>query len=117
MRRSLDALAIFTTRRGENRMVNSVAMVAAFPAPNFEEDQHVVLRAMSWQDFEALLAIRGERSGVRMYYLDGEIEIVSSTQDPRGTQDDARPAARDLGTGVRHCAERLRIMDAQERAP
>jgi Uma2 family endonuclease len=59
-------------------------MVAAFPVPSFEEDQHVVLRAMSWQDFEALLAIRGERSGVRMYYLDGEIEIVSPTKIHEG---------------------------------
>jgi len=42
-------------------------MVAAPPLPGFEEDQHVVLRAMAWQDFEALLAIRGDRSGVRMY--------------------------------------------------
>jgi len=55
-------------------------MVAASPLPSFEEDQHVVLRAMSWQDFEALLAIRSDRSGVRMYYLDGEIEIVSPTK-------------------------------------
>jgi len=55
-------------------------MVAALPAPSFEEDQHVVLRAMAWQDFEALLAIRGDRAGVRMYYLDGEIEIVSPTK-------------------------------------
>jgi Uma2 family endonuclease len=53
-------------------------MVAASPLPSFEEDQHVVLRAMSWQDFEALLAIRGDRPGVRMYYLDGEIELASS---------------------------------------
>jgi len=59
-------------------------MVAAFPLQSFEEDQHVVLRAMSWQDFEALLAIRGERSGVRMYYLDGEIEIVSPTKIHEG---------------------------------
>jgi Uma2 family endonuclease len=59
-------------------------MVAALPPPSFEEDQHVVLRAMSWQDFEALLAIRGERSGVRMYYLDGEIEIVSPTKIHEG---------------------------------
>ena len=50
-------------------------MVAASSPASFEEDQHVVLRAMSWQDFEALLAIRGERSSVRMYYLDGEVEI------------------------------------------
>jgi Uma2 family endonuclease len=59
-------------------------MVAARPPSSFEEDQHVVLRAMSWQDFEALLAIRGERSGVRMYYLDGEIEIVSPTKIHEG---------------------------------
>ncbi len=59
-------------------------MVAAFPPQSFEEDQHVVLRAMAWQDFEALLAIRGERSGVRMYYLDGEIEIVSPTKIHEG---------------------------------
>lgn len=39
---------------------------------------------MSWQDYEALLAIRGERSGVRMYYLDGEIEIVSPTKIHEG---------------------------------
>src|ERR1700712_5269584 len=55
-------------------------MVAAFPPGSVEQDQHVVLRSMSWQDFEALLAILGERSGVRMYYLDGEIELVSSTK-------------------------------------
>lgn len=42
-----------------------------------EEDQHVVLHGMSWRDFEALLAIRGDRAGVRMYYLDGAIEIMS----------------------------------------
>lgn len=59
-------------------------MVASFPRSSLEEDQHVVLRAMSWQDFEALLAIRGERSGVRMYYLDGEIEIVSPTKIHEG---------------------------------
>lgn len=61
-----------------------LAMVAASTLASFEEDQHVVLRAMSWQDFEALLAIRGERSGVRMYYLDGEIEIVSPTKIHEG---------------------------------
>jgi Uma2 family endonuclease len=55
-------------------------MAAASSIPSFEEDQHVVLRTMSWQDFEALLAIRGDRAGVRMYYLDGEIELVSPTK-------------------------------------
>lgn len=59
-------------------------MVAASSPSSFEEDQHVVLRAMSWQDFEVLLAIRGDRPGVRMYYLDGEIELVSSTKIHEG---------------------------------
>ena len=54
------------------------------PPLDVEEDQHVVLRAMAWQDFEALLAIRGDRAGVRMYYLDGEIELTSSTKIHEG---------------------------------
>ena len=49
-------------------------------AEGHEEDQHVILNGMSWQDFEALLAIRGDRAGVRMYYLDGSIEIMSPTK-------------------------------------
>jgi Uma2 family endonuclease len=57
-------------------------MVAAMPlgALEPEYDQHVVLRGMAWQDYEAFLAIRGERAGVRMYYLDGEIEIMSPSK-------------------------------------
>ena len=65
-------------------MLSFRAMVAASPSPILEEDQHVVLRAMAWQDYEALLAIRGDRAGVRMYYLDGEIEIVSPTKIHEG---------------------------------
>jgi Uma2 family endonuclease len=45
-----------------------------------DEDQHVILNGMTWQDFEALLALRGDRAGVRMYYLDGAIEIMSPTK-------------------------------------
>ena len=59
-------------------------MAAASSVLSFEEDQRVVLRTMSWQDFEALLAIRGDRAGVRMYYLDGEIELVSPTKIHEG---------------------------------
>jgi Uma2 family endonuclease len=61
-------------------------MVAAmsFDALPYEEDQRVVLRAMSWQDYEALLALRGDRAGVRMYYLDGEIELVSPAEIHEG---------------------------------
>lgn len=59
-------------------------MVATKPSFELEQDQHVVLRGMSWQDYEALLAIRGDRAGVRMYYLDGEIEIMSPTKVHEG---------------------------------
>ena len=62
-------------------------MVAAMPLPpllpepshsaNAEVDQHIVLRGMAWRDFEVMLALRGDRPGVRMYYLDGEIELMS----------------------------------------
>jgi Uma2 family endonuclease len=60
------------------------AMVATQLMGEVEQDQHVVMRGMSWQDFEALLAIRGDRAGVRMYYLDGEIEIMSPTKTHEG---------------------------------
>lgn len=46
-----------------------------------EEDQRIILHGMPWQTFEAMLALRGDTSGVRMYYLDGEIELVSPARD------------------------------------
>ena len=62
----------------------SSAMIAVSSPASFEEDQHVVLWAMSWQGFEALLAIRGDRAGVCLYYLDGAIELVSPTKIHEG---------------------------------
>ena len=59
-------------------------MVATKQALDVDEDQRVVMRGMGWQDFEAMLAIRGDRSNVRMYYLDGEIEIMSPTKIHEG---------------------------------
>lgn len=91
-------------------------MVAASPAESFDEDQRVVLHAMAWQDFEALLAIRGDRSGVRMYYLDGEVEIVSPTKIHEGRKKTLARLLEAWGAGDRRRAERLRIVDAEERA-
>jgi Uma2 family endonuclease len=62
-------------------------MVAVMPLMGeleLHEDQHVVLRGMAWQDYEAMLALRGDRAGVRMYYLDGEIEIMSPAKIHEG---------------------------------
>ncbi|HET6150018.1 MAG TPA: Uma2 family endonuclease [Polyangia bacterium] len=44
-------------------------------------DQHVVLQAVSWADYQSLLAIRGdERPGVRLYYLEGDLELISPSR-------------------------------------
>ncbi len=48
--------------------------IAATEGPH---DQRVILRSMTWKDFEVFLALRGDRAGVRAYYLDGEIELMS----------------------------------------
>jgi Uma2 family endonuclease len=42
-----------------------------------DHDQRVILRGMSWKDYEVFLALRGDRRGVRAYYLEGEIELMS----------------------------------------
>ena len=44
-------------------------------------DQRVRLHGMSWQAYEALLAWRGEWSGVRMTYLEGELELMTPSID------------------------------------
>jgi len=49
-----------------------------------EEDQRVVLRGMTWGDYESMLGLRGDRAGVRLYYLDGEIELMSPAKTHEG---------------------------------
>lgn len=44
-------------------------------APN-REDHFIVLRG-TWDDYERVLAMRGDRSAPRIAYLDGTIEIMS----------------------------------------
>lgn len=74
------------TRRTDERMRARSDIVEAVVARRSvlmsdDGDQRVVMNGMSWQDYEAFLAIRGERSGVRMYFLDGAIEFMSPTKD------------------------------------
>jgi len=40
-------------------------------------DQRVALRDVGWEDYEALLRIRGDRSAPRMVYLDGSLFLMS----------------------------------------
>jgi len=46
-----------------------------------ELDERVILHGISWAAFEQMLAARGNASGVRMYYLDGEVELLSPARD------------------------------------
>lgn len=44
-------------------------------------DQHIRLHNVSWRDYEALLAMRGDNGGVRVAYLDGELELMTPSRD------------------------------------
>ena len=44
-------------------------------------DQRVRLHDVSWADYEALLRARGEQSGVRVSYLEGELELMTPSVD------------------------------------
>jgi Uma2 family endonuclease len=45
-----------------------------------DPDQRVILGGIDWWQFEAFLAIRGDHAGVRVTYLEGELEIMSPSQ-------------------------------------
>jgi len=42
-----------------------------------EEDQRVYLRGLSWEDFEAIVRIRGEVPVPRIHFLDGVLELMT----------------------------------------
>jgi Uma2 family endonuclease len=45
------------------------------------EDQVVVIRGVTWADYERLLEIRGECSVPRLTYLEGTLEIMSPSRE------------------------------------
>lgn len=45
-----------------------------------DRDQRVILGDIDWWQFETFLAIRGDRAGVRVTYLEGQLEIMSPSQ-------------------------------------
>lgn len=68
-----------------HRMALSSAIVdSTSDPPPRDHDQRVILREMSWKDFEVFLALRGDRAGVRAYYLNGEIELMSPSGGHKG---------------------------------
>lgn len=48
------------------------------------EDHVVQMDGATWNDYERLLEIRGDRSAPRIAYLDGRIEIMSPSRDHEG---------------------------------
>jgi Uma2 family endonuclease len=51
---------------------------AALPDPAAAIDQRVALHGLDWSQYESMLVIRGERAGVRMTYLDGALELMTT---------------------------------------
>jgi Uma2 family endonuclease len=44
-------------------------------------DQRVIMYGVAWSGFEAQLALRGDRAGPRIAYLDGALELMSPSRD------------------------------------
>jgi Uma2 family endonuclease len=44
-------------------------------------DQRVTLHGITWDEYEAFLAMRGESSALRVTYLEGELEIMAPSRD------------------------------------
>lgn len=44
-------------------------------------DQIVVFHDVTWEDYERVLEIRGDKSAPRINYLEGELEIMSPSKD------------------------------------
>lgn len=44
-------------------------------------DHVVLLRGLTWADYERLLEVRGEKSVPRMTYLEGDLELLSPSYD------------------------------------
>jgi len=87
-----------------------------FP-PNVDPDridQRVILHGIGWDDYEAVLAMRGESSATRVTYLEGELEFMSPSIDHETFKTQlARPAG-GLCRGTEHSAKWLRLVDGQK---
>src|SRR5438270_5026396 len=45
-----------------------------------DADQRVILDSVDWWQFETFLANRGDRAGVRVTYLEGQLEIMRASR-------------------------------------
>lgn len=65
-------------------MLASIVMETARATPLREgqrdPDQRVVLRNVTWEDYERVLAMRGDAPGVRITYLQGVLELMAPSR-------------------------------------
>jgi len=62
----------------------STPVAASGPELLEDVDHRVVLHGVTWSDYQRLLAIRGERGGPRLTYLEGELELMSPSRSHEG---------------------------------
>ncbi|NBC14398.1 MAG: Uma2 family endonuclease [Gammaproteobacteria bacterium] len=60
--------------------VREPGLPAVYAVRGADHDNIVFLREASWDDFQALLRMRGEHSTPRLSYLCGEVEIMSPSR-------------------------------------
>jgi Uma2 family endonuclease len=51
------------------------------PPPQGTFDQRVILHGVTWEQYEAVLAMRGDGAGIRVAFLQGELELMSPSRD------------------------------------
>jgi Uma2 family endonuclease len=55
-------------------------MLATLPPSGesrLDGDDRVIIRGLDWWQYEVMLALRGDRAGIRIAYLEGDLEIMS----------------------------------------
>jgi Uma2 family endonuclease len=69
-------------------MVAMISRLTDFPVSLGDhvpvEDQLIVIEGVDWADYKALLARRGERSRPKLAYLDGAVELMSTSREHEG---------------------------------
>lgn len=60
--------------------MSTAAPILEPPTRVEDPDDRVILNGIDWWQFETFLAIRGDRAGVRVAYLEGQLEIMSPSQ-------------------------------------
>ena len=68
------------TAEQEGGAINATAEQLSIPSPE-HVDQRVMLHAVRWQDYENLVMMRGDNSGMRITYLQGELELMTPSID------------------------------------